>query len=103
MTYCFLREIISQMKYEASADPFTVEVSHIPTEIDYEDEWIHDYRTHILGERDDQWIDWDVSINGHTQYVCSGLGVSGPKILQFRFLNPSAIGLITLSKNSNRP
>lgn len=123
------------MKYEASIDPFTVEVSHIPTEIDYEDEWIHDYRTHILGETDDEWIDWDVSINGHThggqihlpfigpvaspnyglfpgkinvtgvheknghtQYVCSGLGVSGPEILQFRFLNPPAIGLITLSK-----
>lgn len=123
------------MKYEASVDPFTVEVSHIPTEIDYEDEWIHDYRTHILGETDDEWIDWDVSINGHThggqihllfigpvvapnyglfpgkinvtgvheknghtQYVGSGLGASGPKILQFRFLNPPAIGLITLSK-----
>ncbi|HKM00960.1 MAG TPA: hypothetical protein VJ083_02790 [Sedimentibacter sp.] len=36
--------------------------------------------------------------NGRTQYVCSGLGVSGPKILQFRFFKPPAIGLITLSK-----
>lgn len=89
----------------------------------------------ILGETDDEWIDWDVSINGHThggqihlpfigpvaspnyglfpgkinvtgiheknghiQYVGYGLGVSGPKIFRFRFLNPPAIGLITLSR-----
>lgn len=133
------RELVNALetfnkKYEDSEDPFTVEVSHLPTEIDYEDEWIHDYRTNILGERDDEWIDWDMSINGHThggqlhlpfigpvtspnyglfpgkinvtgvneknghtQYVCSGLGVSGPKMLRFRFLNPPSIGLIRLS------
>lgn len=25
-------------------------------DIDYEDQWIHDYRTNILGEKDDEWI-----------------------------------------------
>jgi len=124
-------------KYAAAVNPFTIEVSHRPTEIDYEDEWIHDYRTRILGETDNEWIDWDVSINGHThggqiclpligpviapnngffpgkinvtgvheknghtQYVCPGLGVSGPKFARFRFFSTPTVGLITLEKDN---
>lgn len=125
--------------YNVEKNPFTIEVSHVPTEINFEREEIKDYRKRILGETDDEWIDWDMSISGHThggqihlpfigpavspnnglfpgrmniigvheyneyvQYVNSGLGVSGPKLLQFRFLNPPAIGLIELRKAPNQ-
>lgn len=123
------------MEYSEAVDPFTIEVSHRPTEINYEDESIHDYRTRILGETDNEWIDWDLSINGHThgglislpfigpvvspnygffpgkvnvlgvhianghtQYVCPGLGVSGPVYARFRFFSTPTFGLITLEK-----
>ncbi|SDN57519.1 hypothetical protein SAMN05443253_11452 [Bacillus sp. OK048] len=65
-------------QYAAENDPFTIEVSHRPTEIDYEDENIHDYRTRILGETDDEWIDWDLSINGHTHGGQFYLPIIGP-------------------------
>ena len=53
-------------KYESEAHPFTIEVSHRPAEIDFEDEDVHDYRTNTLGKTDEELIDWDLSINGHT-------------------------------------
>lgn len=65
-------------QYAAENDSFTIEVSHRPTEIDYEDENIYDYRTRILGETDDEWIDWDLSINGHTHGGQFYLPIIGP-------------------------
>lgn len=122
-------------QYRAESAPFTVEVSHRPTEIDEEREDVHFYRTNTLGETDEEWIDWDMSINGHTrggqfylpligpvyspnygffpgsvnvrgvhtengrtQYVCPGLGASGPVFARFRLLNTPCVALITLEK-----
>ena len=59
------KEVFNE-KYESEAHPFTIEVSHRPAEIDFEDEDVHDYRTNTLGKTDEELIDWDLSINGHT-------------------------------------
>jgi predicted MPP superfamily phosphohydrolase len=64
--------------YNAASNPFTIEVSHRPTEINYEDPLIQDYRMRILGESDKEWIDWDLSINGHTIGGQFNIPIVGP-------------------------
>lgn len=119
--------------YSAQTNPFTIEVSHRPTNIIMEDEDIQRYRQKLSHNQGDEWIRWDISINGHThggqfwlpvigpvyspndgffpgstnvrgvhtanghtQYVCPGLGASGPVFAQFRLFNTPCVGLITL-------
>jgi predicted MPP superfamily phosphohydrolase len=64
--------------YNNASDPFTIEVSHRPTEIDHEDDLLHDYRTTTLGETDEEWIDWHLSINGFTHGGQYYLPIIGP-------------------------
>lgn len=134
-----LKQLEKQVNEEFSKerDPFTIEVAHVPTEIDKQSEDIRYYRENVLGETDDEWIKWDMSISGHThggqvrlpfigavaspnaglfpgemnisgvhkvgdkvQYVCPGLGASGPKILKFRVFNAPTLGLIELESEA---
>lgn len=52
--------------YKEQQDPFTIEISHRPTEIDSENPDLHDYRTTTLNDTGEEWRHWDVSLNGHT-------------------------------------
>ncbi|WP_437832599.1 metallophosphoesterase (plasmid) [Niallia taxi] len=52
--------------YKEQQDPFTIEISHRPTEIDSENPDLHDYRKTALNDTGEEWRHWDVSLNGHT-------------------------------------
>ena len=52
--------------YEQQQEPFTIEISHRPTEIDYEESYLHEYRTTTLKDTGKEWRHWDISLNGHT-------------------------------------
>lgn len=52
--------------YKEQQNPFTIEISHRPTEIESENTDLHDYRTTTLNDTGEEWRHWDVSLNGHT-------------------------------------
>lgn len=64
--------------YNEQQEPFTIEISHRPTEIDYEDSGLHEYRTSTLKDKGEEWRHWDVSINGHTRGGQFKLPILGP-------------------------
>jgi len=64
--------------YNKQHEPFTIEISHRPTEIDREESYIHEYRTTTLKEKGKEWRHWDISLNGHTHGGQFKLPVIGP-------------------------
>lgn len=67
-----------EARLKEQQDPFTVEISHRATEIDYEDPYLHEYRTTTLNDADKEWRQWDVSLNGHTLGGQFKLPIIGP-------------------------
>jgi predicted MPP superfamily phosphohydrolase len=59
-------EVDFKEEFVKESDPFKIEVAHVPTEINYENENIKFYRTNTLKAVDNEWINWDMSISGHT-------------------------------------
>ena len=67
-----------EAQYKEQQDPFTIEISHRPTEIDSENPDLHDYRTTALNDTGEEWRHWDVSLNGHTLGGQFRLPILGP-------------------------
>lgn len=67
-----------EARFKEQQDPFTIEIAHRPTEIDYEDTSLHEYRTSTLNDTGKEWRHWDVSLNGHTLGGQFRLPIIGP-------------------------
>ncbi|KLV26624.1 hypothetical protein CHH55_19785 [Niallia circulans] len=67
-----------ELRYLQQNEPFTIEISHRPTEIDKESTTLHDYRITSLKDTDKEWRHWDLSINGHTHGGQFKLPIIGP-------------------------
>ncbi|MGM0923795.1 MAG: metallophosphoesterase [Bacillota bacterium] len=91
-----------EARYKQQQEPFTIEISHRPTEIDYEESYLHEYRTTTLNDTGKEWRHWDVSLNGHTRGGQYKLPIIGPLYAPNYGLLPGKVNVTGVHTVDNR-